>query len=321
MFSSTRTGVLQTLIAFTVAAAGIYTPAIAHGPDESESAEHTAKAADEAFRKQDWKAAAAGYESITKSEPKNGMAWYRLGFAYHNLREFDKAIPIHRKTAEFPRFRPVGLYNLGCALALKGDKDAAFKALDEAVEAGFSDASQLESDADLKSLRSDDRFEPLKRRANPIASLVTEFDFWVGDWDVFDPQGNQLGTNRIEKVENGCLILEHWSNMQGNTGQSINFIDPVDRKWKQVWVDGSGSVVRYDGEFKDGAMHFTGTHTPQRGQPALARGSLTPQKDGKVRHFIEHSDDNGKTWKPYFDGVYVKKSRTDQKPDADSSSN
>ena len=28
-----------------------------------------------------------------------------------------------------------------------------------------------------------------------------QFDFWVGDWVVHNPQGQQVGTNRIEKIE------------------------------------------------------------------------------------------------------------------------
>ena len=35
-------------------------------------------------------------------------------------------------------------------------------------------------------------------------------DFWVGDWDVFGPGGQQAGTNRIEKISNGCALLENW---------------------------------------------------------------------------------------------------------------
>ena len=53
-----------------------------------------------------------------------------------------------------------------------------------------------------------------------------DFDFWVGEWDVFIPNGRQAGTNRIEKVEQGCLLVEHWTGAGGSTGTSVNFYDP-----------------------------------------------------------------------------------------------
>ncbi|MCB9857770.1 MAG: tetratricopeptide repeat protein [Phycisphaerales bacterium] len=303
--STLRRSAFACFVAISMAATAVAQPSGQAPPRTPE-----AKAADEAFRKQDWAAAASAYEAITKANPDDGIAWYRLGFARHALGEYDKAIPAHKKAAEFPQVRPTALYNLACALSLTGDKNAAFASLDDSIDAGFGDLKQFESDSDLKSLHDDARFAVARRRLTPIADLVREFDFWVGTWDVFDGNGNQVGTNRIEKVENGCLIIEHWSNMRGNTGQSYNFIDPTDRKWRQVWVDGAGNVVRYEGVVKDGAMHFTGNYTPQRGRPAIARGSLTPDADGKVRHVIEHSDDNGKTWKPYFNGIYIRQDKT-----------
>ncbi len=275
-----------------------------------------ARAADEAFRKQDWAAAAKAYEEITRSNPKDGVAWYRLGYALHADGKYEAAIKAHRKAGEFPDFKAVGHYNLACALALTDDKDGAFTALDEAIEAGFQDMKLFEADTDLTSLRKDPRFAAARRRLTPINELVREFDFWVGDWDAFDAKGNKIGSNRIEKVESGCLIVEHWTSARGHTGRSINFIDPVDRTWRQVWVDGSGNVVRYEGVVRDGAMHFTGTYSPQRGSFAIARATLTPMDDGRVKHVIQHSEDEGKTWKPYFDGVYARKNDATAKNDA-----
>jgi hypothetical protein len=38
-----------------------------------------------------------------------------------------------------------------------------------------------------------------------------QFDFWIGHWDVFLPNGNKAGENRIEAIEGGCALLEQWS--------------------------------------------------------------------------------------------------------------
>jgi hypothetical protein len=34
----------------------------------------------------------------------------------------------------------------------------------------------------------------------------------------------------------GCLLVEHWRNTQGGTGTSINLYNPVDDRWRQLWV-------------------------------------------------------------------------------------
>lgn len=266
-----------------------------------------ATAADEKFKKQDWSAAAEAYEALTTAHPKFAQGWLRLGYSRQSLQQFDKAIAAYRSGAEFPQARPVCLYNIGCALTSTGDKDGAFRELNAAIDAGFKDVAQITGDNDLAPLRDDPRFATLKRRATPISELAKEFEFWVGDWNVFDAKHNQIGTNRIEKAEGGCLIIENWSNMQGNTGRSINFIEPATREWRQVWVDPSGTVVNYSGNVRDDVMHYQGTYAPQFGPVLMTRATLAPQTDGTLLHTIEHSSDGGKTWTPYFRGTYERK--------------
>lgn len=103
------------------------------------------------------------------------------------------------------------------------------------------------------------------------------------------------------------MILENWTSADGGTGKSINYVDRADGKWKQVWVSGSGGVVYYKGGFRDGAMRSAGSHNPAGGSKEMARSSFTPLPDGRVRQFIAHSKDGGKTWSVCFDGTYVRK--------------
>ncbi len=55
-------------------------------------------------------------------------------------------------------------YNLACALAHTGSKKRALEALERAVAAGFSNAEQLVSDPDLRSLRGEESFQQLVAR-------------------------------------------------------------------------------------------------------------------------------------------------------------
>lgn len=266
-----------------------------------------AAAADAAFTSQDWPAAAKAYEAIAKANADAGPAWFRWAFSLQAQGQHDAAIEVYRQTTRFPNLKGICQYNIACSLSLKGDKEGAFRELFLGIDAGFRQVEQLKGDADLASLRDDPRFKLAVRRMTPIQELAKEFAFWVGEWNVLDPSGAQVGTSRIESAERGCLIIENWSNMQAGTGRSINFVDPVDRRWRQIWVDPTGTVVRYEGGLKDGTMVFEGTATPAFGPAQLSRMSFVPSPDGKVTQKIERSNDNGQTWQPYFTGVYVRK--------------
>jgi hypothetical protein len=133
------------------------------------------------------------------------------------------------------------------------------------------------------------------------------FDFWIGTWDVFLASGPQAGTNRITRSENGCLLLEQWASVQGGTGSSMNYVDPTDGRWRQVWVDGGGHVLYLAGGLANGAMRLSGELIDAAGKRSRLRGTWTPLEDGRVRQFFEQSLDEGVTWAPWFDGYYQKR--------------
>jgi hypothetical protein len=139
-----------------------------------------------------------------------------------------------------------------------------------------------------------------------------DFDFWVGEWNVFTPDGRKAGTNRIDKTENGCLILERWTGAGGGTGTSVNYYDPSRETWAQLWVSGNGVVIKIEGELRDGSMVLEGVLIKPGGDSQPFRGTWTPNPDGSVRQFFEISTDQGATWTSWFDGRYVRvQSRSD----------
>lgn len=136
--------------------------------------------------------------------------------------------------------------------------------------------------------------------------LHRRLDFWVGDWQVVGSDGEVLGTNRVRKLHGGCVIEENWSSGGSDlTGQSMNYVDPRDGRWKQTWVDSSGSLVIYDGAFRDGAMRFEGDNVRPDGSVVRARVLVEPAGEGRVHHRIDHSSDGGETWEVVFDATYV----------------
>ncbi len=49
------------------------------------------------------------------------------------------------------------------------------------------------------------------------APLFSALDFWVGEWTVW-ANGQQVGTNRISKILDGCAVTEEWNQGEGATG-------------------------------------------------------------------------------------------------------
>lgn len=133
------------------------------------------------------------------------------------------------------------------------------------------------------------------------------FDFWVGDWTVTNPQGTEVGKNLVELSQGGCLLVENWTSSQGGTGKSMNYWDPAEEVWKQVWVSANGSVGHFEGDLdEDGAMVLVGDMLSPNGAALLLKGTWTLLDDGRVRQHFEQSTDDGETWSTWFDGYYAK---------------
>ena len=183
----------------------------------------------------------------------------------------------------------------------------------EAEAAGFNQPQTLETDEDLASLRGDAWFVEALQQAQanvPPCERIAghrQFDFWIGDWDVYNRQGKKAGTNRIDKVVNGCVLMENWVGAGGGPGKSLNYYDHTTGEWVQIWIGGTGVILPARGGIKDGSMFLEGTRYLRNGTTQLYRGTWTPLEDGRVRQFLELSSDEGKTWKVWFEGFYVRK--------------
>ena len=136
-----------------------------------------------------------------------------------------------------------------------------------------------------------------------------QFDFWIGEWDVFaGPRGDRLvGSNRIERSENGCWLVENWRGASGNHGTSTNAWDAQYHVWRQFWVGGGGVVLRLEGGLHGKAMVMSGELPKSEGLAQRQRIRWTPQDDGSVLQQWDTSDDDGANWNTSFRGVYRRK--------------
>lgn len=156
-------------------------------------------------------------------------------------------------------------------------------------------------------LQADDPPSPPAPRPAPCAAdQFAAFDFWVGEWDVYQTgTETQVANSRIEKVSNGCAVRETWMPLQDGGGTSISSLDPRTGTWRQVWVGAQPGQVHFVGGPVDGDMVLTGYwgQTPE-GAPNLVRMTYSRREDGSVRQYGQASTDHGRTWSDSFDLTY-----------------
>jgi hypothetical protein len=134
-----------------------------------------------------------------------------------------------------------------------------------------------------------------------------QFDFWIGDWIVSDTLGNKVGENQISKIEDNCLVLEHWSGAKGGTGTSMNYFDNSDSTWNQLWVDNRGNILKLKGLFTSGQMVLKSDLIEGQKVDYYNQISWSQNEDGSVTQLWELYDNTGKFLKTLFKGIYHKK--------------
>jgi hypothetical protein len=135
-----------------------------------------------------------------------------------------------------------------------------------------------------------------------------ELDFWIGEWEVFAPGGNPAGRSVIQKVSNGCALLENWASGVGGTGKSLNFWNARAGYWQQTWIGAMGGPIEFrDGVLRDSTMSFLAHQAGPQGEPLLSRLSFTRLAEHRVRQHAEVSRDGGRTWTTTYDFLYLRK--------------
>lgn len=273
----------------------------------------TASARAEAlFAAKDYVGAANAFEALTRAHPQQPRYWTRLGTALQFAGRTDDAVSAYRRAIGITT-APVAMYNLATVFATRGQKDSAFYWLDQLVtNANYSNDKAVTSDKDFTSLRSDPRYTPLLERMRAVMRPCLtrqesrKFDFWVGEWDVKNAQGQPAGQSSVQLLLEGCALYENWTDLQGGGGKSLNSFNIDTNEWQQFWTDQYGRVTEYrQSEWIDGSLRFSAHQL--KPHDMLMHMTFTPVSRDIVRQFGEMSMDGGKTWSPTFDLYYYRK--------------
>ena len=137
--------------------------------------------------------------------------------------------------------------------------------------------------------------------------VYRQFDFWIGEWEVYGKNGKKAGDSHIEFILDSCIILENWTSANGGyAGKSFNTYNAVSRQWQQTWVDNRGGTTEFlEGRFDNGRMTFL-TRPYAYAKDTMAIRRLTFYKLGpdKVRQHGEISKDGARTWSTEYDLEY-----------------
>jgi hypothetical protein len=144
---------------------------------------------------------------------------------------------------------------------------------------------------------------------NCSAEQNRAFDFWLGEWEVTNPEGKLAGHNSIRRIQAGCGLQENWISATGNfQGTSYNFFDKATGKWYQSWIDNQGGVLQLTGGLQEANMVLTSQPLRNKdGQLQIDRITWVPRVNGTVEQIWEKTTDAGRNWQKVFHGIYTRK--------------
>jgi len=184
--------------------------------------------------------------------------------------------------------------------------DGAADFIDKAMSAAFS-VMKPALDALAPAVALTPAAADAQRRVVDEEPAAREFDFWVGSWQVIDPQSGQaLGVSQVDSILGGRVLHEHWFGADGYRGESFNVFDRDRKCWHQSWVSDNGTLLLLDGGIQDDAMVLEGM------APDGARQRIRWRREaaGDVLQHWESSSDAGFTWVDRFRGLYRSRERS-----------
>lgn len=285
------------------------------------------------FQAQQWPEAIAAYEALIKTDKSDPRAHAGLAASLYatgdNARSLTHALEAARLLEDpkvqfaYPGLSP-GMVMVRIARIHNrlGKTDEAFSWLMKGTAYPIPTAPALETEPDVANLRADARWKTftatIKANVDPCNALpeYRQLDYWIGEWDVKSVAGQTVGTSRVEKILNNCVIQETYKGVPGSSaapnyvGQAFHFYDQNLKRWAQHYIDTAASPFDWTGEVRDGVMRYTreGPFGPSN-LFVKQRMTFTP-KDGGVHQLFEQSIDGGKTWRAGFNAMYTKRTGT-----------
>ena len=137
-----------------------------------------------------------------------------------------------------------------------------------------------------------------------------DFDFWLGDWDVVlrvrkapgkDEWAVSRGVNRISSLLGGCAVEERFTAEgpdQPWAGRSLSRWVESEKRWRQAWVNDSGSYIALTGGMQGKDMVLVGEPFERDGKRVQMRMVFTGIAASTIDWRWERTVNGGATWTP-----------------------
>ena len=265
--------------------------------------------ADELLQKNKIEEAEKLYKEVLAEEPSNNSVIMKLAGLYHSIKNYNDAIEYYSQLVQGGN--PFVLYNLACSYSMNGNKEEALNSIQHAVAKGFSQINLLKTDTDLENIRNEEGFSKILKSVKVLENFpeANKFDFWVGEWNVYNTQEQKVGESKIEKILKDAVILENWFGGTGYVGKSFNHFNMDKNKWIQYWTDQNSTGTYFEGNFdesQNALVYYSYDHVKDE-NPYIRRLTFFNLGAYKVRQFSQRSNDNGNTWFTEYDFLYVRK--------------
>lgn len=133
----------------------------------------------------------------------------------------------------------------------------------------------------------------------------TDFDFWVGQWDVYKYGTDTIaGHSIIEIIMGGQVIREtyHAANSPYE-GNSLNKYNYRLNRWEQYYVDNSGVTLHITGQGGGGQMILE-NEEKTGDQVVNNRITWIKENNGDLRQKWDQTYNECESWVIVFDGSY-----------------
>ena len=247
-------------------------------------------------------------DSILQKDSNDVQATFFKGASLVRLKRYDEAGKYLEKSLGKYQPNVAVQVNLLRLYAGKKQKEKLIKSIEEFSKSGFGFIG-LFSNEIFSFVADDKEFQRVKllvdANANPCkyGEQYKRLDFWLGEWDVYT-NNNKTAESSITKSNGGCTLHEDYSTFSGFYGRSVNYYDPSDKLYKQIWIDKFNNIVNFK-ETKATDAYLELVATSPNGN--LTRMSYTLDDKNTVSQRMASSTDKGKTWNQTFLGVYKRK--------------
>ena len=203
--------------------------------------------ADSLYQSEQWGRAKKKYLQYLKDSVNKPMYWQRLGYCNHHLGLYKEAISNYEKALTLnpnPQLKFTIESRVARSYGQLKNKAQALQWLEKATQSGYQDISEINRIKEFDAIKGTQEFKKLYKKiyenAYPCAVDLKskEFDFWIGEWDVYQNGTNFLvGHSSVQQVSGECALLENWTALSGaGTGKSLNYYDAVANSWEQDWI-------------------------------------------------------------------------------------